>query len=208
MAGNNLFSELSRPLRSRKFITEFFVVFSRFEYALKRAGYVEKVGNNKKDGKVKDQDDAKVDWDKFAQTLKDEFETAQKTNPKLTHAVKYLLEDSPPKKLVRLKDDIDGKPQLCWYEDKSGDKSLARLLILVRRVRNNLFHGEKTNLVSGGIPEAEEFERGRNLIEFSLIVMNTCLDLSPEVKEIFYNNAQSRLQTCSDISPSLSKPLS
>ena len=110
---------------AKETVIEFFVVFSRFEYALKRAGYVS--GNEKR---------ASANWDKFASDIEDAFRPDQ--TAELQNAVTYL-QNSPPRKQV-VQDD-----ELRWKDNtpSKNEPRLRWLLRLVRTVRNNLFHGEK-----------------------------------------------------------------
>jgi len=55
-----------------------------------------------------------------------------------------------------------------------------RLLLLVRRVRNNLFHGGKFS------NEAfEDIDRQERLLKGSLLVLKECLRVSPQVNNAF-----------------------
>ena len=69
-----------------------------------------------------------------------------------------------------------------WSESKRQTDLEADLILLyVRRVRNNLFHGGKFN---------EHWfapERSQKLLESSLIILYHCLDLSAPVKEAYDN---------------------
>jgi hypothetical protein len=69
-------------------VRDFFVFFSRFEYALKRAGYFK--GNEKR---------ADADWDRFAISLRDMFDPEKSSE--LNSAVDYLTTRPPQKQVVR-----------------------------------------------------------------------------------------------------------
>src|SRR3712207_6356752 len=81
---------VSRPLQrahlNRNLITEFFFVFSRFEYALKRAGFVRP-----------DRRNAEADWDAFGDSVEQQY--AFDEDGELTTSVNYLLSD-PPKRQI------------------------------------------------------------------------------------------------------------
>lgn len=163
---DNLFDErLLDHLDVKETVVKFFVVFSRFEYALKRAGYVS--GNDK---------GASSNWDKFASDMEDAFGPDQ--TAELQDAVAYL-QDFPPKKQI-VQDD-----ELGWRDSmpSTNEPRLKWLLKLVRTVRNNLFHGEKLHaLVGGHFPRDVDLTRDINLIRHSLVVLYACLDLHPEVR--------------------------
>src|SRR6266496_5519848 len=118
----------------------FFLFFARFEYALKRAGF------------VRDPEQPKADWDEYARRQSDLLD--KNTEVQFRDAVAYLKK-SPPKKQV-----ISQHGELGWSDDRfSGPLDLSRVFILVRRVRNNLFHGEKFPIDPEG-----EFSRDRKLL--------------------------------------------
>ena len=104
---------------------EFFREFARFEYALKATGF------HKGEGL------AKADWREFALSVEEHFKTPK--SDELSVAVEFLEEEPPMKQVIK-----SGK--LEWESSKpSTDSRVDRLLIYVRRVRNNLFHGGKFN---------------------------------------------------------------
>jgi len=111
---------------------EFFVIFSRFEYALKQAGFVR--GNNH----------VQPDWNRFAEQYGEVFRNRAQNNQLVREAMSYFCQAPPRKQVLR-----DG--QLKW-EDTQEDRQIQKggqeptllwLTIMVRRVRNNLFHGSK-----------------------------------------------------------------
>jgi len=150
-------------------VTRFFRDFSRLEYALKRAGYVKPRGNSI---------DAQVDWSRFANCHADSFNRLleEDANISLKKSVEFMRCD-PPRKLVMIQK--DGNPHLCWKRADPAGNTLKELLVLVCRVRNNLFHGEKPETVIGGS------KRGRELIEKSLKIITTCVSLDDQVKNAF-----------------------
>lgn len=70
----------------RELVMNFFITFSRFEYALKRAGYIH------------NREDAQANWEKFLKVHKSKFLADCQTN-ELRNAVDYL-KSHPPKKQV------------------------------------------------------------------------------------------------------------
>ena len=143
----------------------FFVFFSRYEYALKRAGYIQ--GRN----------GVKPDWDEYARCKRAIL--GQIMEGPADEAVRFLQEVPPKKQVIR-----NGK--LGWEPDSyTGKFDLARLLTLVCRVRNNLFHGGKFQ--EG--PE-EDISRDRQLMEASLKVLQACLDTDHGLRSVFLAHLQ------------------
>ena len=139
----------------------FFLIFSRFEYALKRSGYAK--GSS---GWVK------ADWLEFGKEVEDKFNTQQ--CEELRDAVKYL-KNSPPKKQI-LKDG-----QLDWDCPREDEQEILRLINAIKRVRNNLFHGGKYP----SMPVTDS-SRDRELIKNSIIVLKHLLYSSRDVKEKYF----------------------
>jgi hypothetical protein len=143
-----------RDDRSRAVV--FFFYFARFEYALKRAGFVTTT------------DDAQPDWDAFGNKYASVVATDQ--TPELLQAMAYLT-GAPPKKQVVTNAGLE------WSDDNfNGAFDLLRGLVLLRRVRNNLFHGGK---FQSGL--AAEVSRDMKLLNASLAVMEACLRSAPNV---------------------------
>lgn len=139
----------------------FFKEFARFEYALKAADF------NCGEG------EAKPNWDKFAKTVRDTFENI--SSQELQDAVNYILSNPPQKQVVK-NGKLDWDKSLCENSYKAD-----KLLVYVRRVRNNLFHGGKFN----GHWFAPQ--RSEELMHHSLIVLEACLDASVKVREAYYS---------------------
>ncbi len=141
---------------------EFIATFSRAEHALKSTSYV--LGDEKK---------VVPDWDKFANEIHEEFEINEDTQ--ITEAVNELLEH-PPRKQVLVNRKVVFKNQSI---DKK-QKRTQQAILMIRTVRNNLFHGGKY------LPNGE-VENGRNerLVRASLIVLNECLRLNDDVRASF-----------------------
>lgn len=141
---------------------EFMAVFSRLEYALKSTQYA--LGNEKK-----------VDpaWDSFANDIDQQFMAI--TQDDVVESRNYLL-GRPPKKQVL-------KNKKVVFIDQVIDPKQARtqqLLLMVRTVRNNLFHGGKY------LPDGEqEADRDHRLVHYSLIVLFAVSRLDEYVKSSF-----------------------
>jgi len=143
----------------------FWIVFSRFEYALKRENYV-----------TGDQSSVSAHWDGLAQDLNGVW-NADRT-PELRTAVDYFI-NQPPRKQTLQNNTLD------WTESvlPNHEPELKRLLTYVRRVRNNLFHGGKFN--TGLVPAPE---RDTQLVTNSLIILDECLTLC----ELHFNHVYVR----------------
>jgi hypothetical protein len=165
IAATQLLRPLQRGHLDRNLITEFFFVFSRFEYALKRTKFLKS-----------DRDHAETDWDAFAAKIKQHYDPNE--TPELARAVSYLL-SSPPKRQI-----VEEDKSLGWEKDKGGnDTSIHRVLVLVRRARNNLFHGGKYPLEP--LPEPA---RDTQLLESSMIVLTACLGWHEEVRRRYMSD--------------------
>jgi hypothetical protein len=135
----------------RELTVEFLGTFARFEYALKRAGYVE--GDDKS---------VAADWDRFG---RDVAAISPEALACMVASCPYL-QDHPPKKQVLR----DGG--LVWKtRGASGGTVIQEILLSVRTVRNNVFHG-------GKFPEGPVAEplRDERLIRDCLAVLNSLLD--------------------------------
>jgi len=149
-------------------LLEFFLVFSRFEYALKYCGYFVKQPE-----RPERPPSAEADWDTFAASLRTVFDSTK--SDELQEACRYLLE-SPPNKQVILND------ALAW-ETVTRDPAISDFEFLVRAiriVRNNLFHGGKYNLELH-----ETTERTEKLLRSAIVVLHECLVLAPNVRQAY-----------------------
>ena len=139
---------------------EFFKVFSRLEYALKASGF------------LCNENDAKADWRLFANQVESLIQ--QPNSLELQEAVDFVF-DFPPKKQV-----VNDERKLDWSESKPSESIKAqKLLIYVRRVRNNLFHGGKFN------GHWFEPERSEKLIRCSLVILTSCKDYVSDVRNAY-----------------------
>lgn len=142
----------------RETILNFFITFSRMEYALKQSGFVS--------GGVKA---VSADWDKLALELRASFRPDR--TKILQESVEYIL-NHPPKKQVLQSNTLN------WVDNirPVDEQVLKKLLIFVRSIRNNFFHGEKIKGVLEGQPQ-----RNLKLLKCSLTVLHECLDLCSSV---------------------------
>jgi len=137
-----------------------FHVFSRTEYALKASGF------NNGDG------EAKANWRNFALAV--EYLLANPSSLALQEAIDFFF-NAPPKKQVIVGDTIQ------WQvSDPQTDSPADKLLIYVRRVRNNLFHGGKFN------DHWFEPERSEPLLRHSLTILTACVESVSSVREAYH----------------------
>jgi hypothetical protein len=138
---------------------EFFKEFSRSEYALKAAGFHNGNGN------------AEANWSEFAKEV--EALIQDPGNPQLADAINFIFGHPPKKQVIR-----NGIIQ--WSESAPNQNLKAdNLLIYVRRVRNNLFHGGKFN------GHWFEPERSEQLIQNSLFILKACINNVASTREAY-----------------------
>ena len=108
---------------------EFFRTFARFEYALKARGFCRRGRSG----------NAAPDWDRFAESAPVRGVLCDPVGPGLTEAVEYILSHPPRTQVIE-------NGRLTWRDGPPrATGQSGRVLELVRRVRNNLFHGGKGN---------------------------------------------------------------
>ncbi len=154
------------PENNRDWVLTFFIAFSRFEYALKVEGF--------SNGNL---DNVSANWDQFARSIRGSFQPDR--TPELQAAVNYL-HDSPPRKQI-----IQGGTKLGWSPSRYPENTplIHELLLSIRTVRNNLFHGAKFQEV---FHEDHSSSRNQQLLQSSLIVLEECLRLSTTVRRTFF----------------------
>ena len=143
---------------------QFFRDFSRFEYALKRSGFLKgSQGNN-----------AKPDWGKYGKHIGGRFDNTG--DPHLEKAIQYLTDEPPNKQIVQ-----GGKPDwhdMNWDDDNSREKNVLEAVCVVR---NNLFHGEKRHMLLGG--SDGHTARDKKLLEAGIAVLRYCKNDSKRREE-------------------------
>jgi hypothetical protein len=135
----------------RDLTLDFLATFSRFEFALKKAGYVE--GDEKKVSPA---------WDSFANDV------AKLEPAVLTQALAscpYLQQHPPQKQILK-----EGRLQWAVRQGTCGS-AIGDVLLSVRTVRNNVFHGGK--FPDGPVSEPLRDER---LIRDCLALLDSLLD--------------------------------
>jgi len=132
------------------------------EYALKASGFA--VGN-----------ESRVDpaWDRFANEIDEKFLALD--SEAAVEARIYLL-TSPPRKQVLEGNQVTFKDQVI----DENQRKTQQTLLMVRTVRNNLFHGAKH--LPGG-----ERQPGRNqkLVESALVILEACSALNDRVRSAY-----------------------
>lgn len=154
-------------------VLKFLAAFARFEYALKRAGYLSG-----------DEKGCFPDWGKFQAEHGTEFSGLYLEG--LAEAKHYLSSFFPKKLIVR-------EGSMAWSESlpPHGRSSLEFQAIMVRRVRNNLFHGEKTSIFVGrdgmakGPAVIGEPSRNELLLRCCLVLLEAFLKCSFAVRSAF-----------------------
>ena len=144
-----------------KIAYDFFLVFSRMEYALKVSGF------NNGDGV------AKANWYKFATHQDIENFIANPPTTEISEAIDYIIGNPPMRQSV--KNNILG-----WETVVPDTKSNAdKLFQYIRRVRNNLFHGGKFN------GNWFEPQRSESLIKNSLIILHAVIKCEPTINDAY-----------------------
>jgi len=143
----------------------FIVLFLRFEYALKRTGFL----LNETPGER-----AEPNWDKYGVSCNDDFGRLLLADPDLAAARRFLLDDPPNKQIV------DDYKQPDWTDEQkdSNKERLFELLRHVRFVRNNLMHGEKCGFGP----------RDLELVKRSLTILKACAGINPDVLAAIRSN--------------------
>ena len=143
-------------------IVEFFIIFSRFESALKASGCT--------NGSVK----VSANWDSFIERISNNFDPER--TEKLKNAVEYLIQNPPKKQSIV-------NAELGWtnrFPQPNTLPPITQLNLSIRGVRNNLFHGGELN---GNYQT--DLSRDFTLITSSIIVLNEWLGLDETVKDYF-----------------------
>jgi hypothetical protein len=147
----------------RDLVFRFFTVFSLFEYALKSTTY-KRLAN----GKVE------VMWDSFARDISPNF--VPNPGSELEAAVNYLMISPPKKQILNAMGRISFENPVVRPANITNDT--VWLSQLIRRVRNNLFHGGKF-----------EFDpvRDTQLLNHSLTILEAWAQLHPDVEQALRN---------------------
>lgn len=155
----------------RELLLEFFLTFSRFEYALKATDFLGSRPRGRRDDPRPPR--AEPDWEGFTRSVRGAFRARR--SPELRAACEYLRH-MPPWLQVRL----DGHTAFETDAPSLRRRGTAFILDMVRRVRNNLFHGGKHHLDTH-----EMKERTEQLLRSALLVLAECLRVSPRVRRAY-----------------------
>jgi hypothetical protein len=149
-------------------VLQFFVAFSRFEYALKRSGFV----------KCGPSHSVLPDWNKFAsERLDEQIEDLMDTE--FTAARSYLFQKPPQRQILR----SNNTTGWCENSKRHNESEGVYLLRLVRDVRNNLFHGGKYPRPDGLV--TDQALHNSQLLQACLTILEKCLSLDAKVKGYF-----------------------
>jgi hypothetical protein len=142
----------------RELVFKFFTIFSLFEHALKQAGFT----------RVNPNGDVYPNWDTFAHAIDAQFNI--QANPELLTAVNYFV-NHPTKKQVFTNNQLN----FVLTQRPPNTSDTEWLATLIRRVRNNLFHGGKF-----------KYDRYRDtlLIQFSIVILEAWAELNPDVQMV------------------------
>src|SRR5690606_25140871 len=135
-------------VEGRNLIQEFFIIFSRFEYALKACNFIN--GNDR----------ITPNWDAYVVTISDSFKPDK--NEILNEAVKYIIENPPKVQAIN-------NHTIIWSDRNLDDNTplVNRLRLHISDIRNNLFHGGKFNGTF-----SPENSRNFKLLKNSIIILN------------------------------------
>jgi len=157
---------------NKELLFNFFLTFSRFEYALKSSRFFKKPNRNRYNPDKPHV--AEPDWESFENSILRVF--SWERSEKLKQACEFLLH-SPPDKQVIIQDDTDWAIDWRTPVQQSHETDIKFILKMVRSVRNNLFHGGKYN--------TEDTARTERLLRSSILVLGECLISAEEVRQHF-----------------------
>jgi hypothetical protein len=149
-------------VEGQNLLVDFFIVFSRFECALKASHF-----SNGEGGKVM------ANWDTFIADIRPNFDKG--ISIELNQAVDYLIQHPPRVQTLE-------HGQLAWKNRvfQDNEHEINKLNLSIRDIRNNLFHGGKFN----GRYQPD-ISRNFTLLKNSIIILNSWLELNQQVKNNF-----------------------
>lgn len=145
----------------RELVFQFFTVFSLFEYALKGTGFC-LPGRS---------DEAQPNWAGFATAIQPQFNP--QATPELANSVSYMLNRPVMRQEIR-----SGRLTFMPRMRPQNMNDVEWLSILIRGVRNNLFHGGKFRY---------DRPRDTELIQHSLIILEAWAQCHPDVDQALRN---------------------
>lgn len=137
------------PDELRKAFIEYFFKFSRFEFALKSNNYL-------KEGPYSG---ATPDWNKFNQ--------ANAANFIPSKDAEELLAEPPLRQVVR-----GGRCDWAYPDLTACESDLERITLILRTIRNNLFHGGKSSHEDWDDPQRNLFliRRGSKILDMLAVI--------------------------------------
>ncbi|HHM7088308.1 hypothetical protein ACP0I7_27550 [Pseudomonas aeruginosa] len=143
----------------------FFRMFARCEYCLKAVGICKGSPGN-----------PKADWQSLAAEVRETFDMPP--NPEIAEAIQYFLSHPPQKQVL-----TNGR--LDWSTKPPDAESQAELiLLLICRVRNNLFHGGKFN------GHWFEPQRSEELLVKSLVILQAVIASHPKINDAYEQRSE------------------
>ena len=153
---NNTFDSIGKDI-----ILEFFIAFSRFEFALKASNF------------VKGGERVSANWDTFVNLIANDFNP--NSSIELKTATHYIITNPPQVQSLHENNIVWSKRNI-----EANTPIINKLRLHITDIRNNLFHGGKFN-------DTFSPENSRNyvLLKSAIIILNNWLELSPEINSNF-----------------------
>lgn len=166
-AGQDLLERAIGNLRlDRDLVFRFLVAFTRFEFALKAARFV---------FKGESEQALRADFDCFAKNIAKVFQEKLDGGDEALRSACEFYRRSPPEKQIWSGSDLDWKEALPQNRRDS-----EFFLILLRRTRNNLFHGGK-----GWKRPEDDPHRDNLLMRHGLRILEAMISSQPDVRREF-----------------------
>ena len=146
------------------------MTFARFEFALKASGFRRARGGG-----------VEPAWENFIDSITGKFD--KNDNGPLKKACSYVLKNPPQRQVLKNNDDENG---IAWEKPncpQNSENETKFLINMVKRIRNNLFHGGKHD---SEFPNNSE--RKTILLKNALIILSYCLSLNEKLK-YYYEDA-------------------
>lgn len=157
MKYNKLISQLDKDI-----VLDFFSLFSRFEYALKKSNNYVSI----RKGAVF------ADWDKFVLKTNDRYCSFVYEN--CIEEISYLKQNRPKKQ-------YSYSGCITWKENPTPEiYSYKDLIDDIKQIRNNLFHGGKYFQTP-----LEEPSRNSMLLSICIRILECCLEIDDNLLRIF-----------------------
>lgn len=152
-------------IEDERLVFTFFVVYSRFEYSLKKLGYVQERENG-----------LEIQAECFIAEIRDEFDPER--TDELEDAVSYLLDRPTDIQTLNENGNLDFEEHPSTEE---GHPVALRVYHSIRIARNNLFHGGK---FKDG--EVQDPGRDEDLLRSSLAVLKEFIRLNSRLQNTFW----------------------